>query len=270
MKGFKNIFKGLAISLSTLIPGVSGGTMAIILGVYDDLIHAIGSFFEDVKKHTRLILEIGIGGVVGLILFSGLVEKTLLTFPYQMGFFFMGVVLGGVPTLYKRATRGGKRRNSIYYFLVGLIVAIIMTLKPGAIATVATGEGIASFIFLFLGGIIIAVALILPGISASFMLLTLGMYEITLQAINSFNIAFLIPLGMGAVIGTLATTKALEKLMAKYPQNTYMLILGFVLGSLIPIYPGIPSGVFSIISCIVSFVLGGILIYSLGKRSGEN
>ncbi|MGL5149384.1 MAG: DUF368 domain-containing protein [Clostridium sp.] len=269
MKVFKNIIKGLAISLSTLIPGVSGGTMAIILGVYDDLIHAIGSFFQDVKKHSRLILELGIGGVVGLVLFSGLVEKSLQTFPFQMGFFFMGVVIGGLPTLYKRATKGGKKKSSIYYFLVGLIIAVVMTLKPGAIATAATGEGVGSFIFLFVGGIIIAVALILPGISASFMLLTLGMYEITLQAINSFNIAFLIPLGLGAVIGTLATTKALEKLMEKYPQNTYMLILGFVLGSLIPIYPGVPSGIFNIIFCIISFVLGAILIYTLGKRSNE-
>lgn len=267
MRGFINIFKGLAISLSTLIPGVSGGTMAIILGVYDDLIHAISSYFEDVKKHTRIILELGIGGVVGLILFSGLVEKALITFPYQMGFFFMGVVLGGIPTLYKRATRGGKKKNSIYYFLVGLIVAIVMTLKPGSIATVASGEGIGSFVFLFFGGIIIAVALILPGISASFMLLTLGMYEITLQAINSFNIAFLIPIGLGAVIGTLATTRALERVMAKHPQNTYMLILGFVLGSLIPIYPGVPGSVFSIVLCLVSFILGAVLIYNLGKRS---
>lgn len=266
---FKNIIKGLAISLSTLIPGVSGGTMAIILGVYDDLIHSISSYFEDIKNNTKLLLSIGIGGVIGVVLFSGLVESSLEKFPYQMGFFFMGVVLGGLPVLYKRGTKGGRKTSSLFYFLGGLIVAVIMSFKPSEIATIATEGGVTSFIFLFIGGIIIAVALILPGISASFMLLTLGLYEVTLQAINSFNIAFLIPIGLGGVIGTLATARILENLMKKYPQNTYMLILGFVLGSLIPIYPGMPSGIFNLISCIIVFILGGVLIFSLGKRSGE-
>ena len=129
----------------------------------------------------------------------------------------------------------------------------------------ATVKGIAGFLFLFAAGIIIAVALVLPGISGSFMLLVLGMYGVTLNAINTRNVTFLIPLALGIAAGTLGTTKIIEKLLNKYPGKTYMLIMGFVLGSLIEVYPGIPQGIQLPLS-IVFFAAGFLIIYRIGKK----
>jgi putative membrane protein len=260
-----NFFKGIAISVSTLVPGVSGGTMAIILGVYDDLIHSIGSFFEDWKKHGLLLLELGFGAIAGIVLFAPLIERTINNYPIETGFFFMGVVFGGVPVIYKRATLKGNNAFDYIYLIIGLVIALAMSREPEAATAMATAGGGKSIIFLILAGIIIAIALILPGISGSFMLLILGLYDVTLNAINTLNIPFLIPLGIGCVIGTITTTKTIERLLNKHPGKTYMLILGFVLGSILPIYPGLPVGI-NLVYALLALCLGFLLIFNMGKR----
>lgn len=263
MQYLKNILKGLLITVSTLVPGVSGGTMAIVLGIYDDLIHSISSFFEDWKKHASLLIQLAIGAGIGVLLFSPLIEKALVKIPDIMSFFFIGVICGGIPILYKRATKTDKNKANLIFLLIGLVIALFMS-KPASVSTLATSGGSAGFIFLFIAGFIIAVALILPGISGSFMLLILGLYDITLNAINTFNITYLIPIGLGAVIGTLATTKAIEKLLQKYPGKTYMLILGFVAGSVPAVFKGFPGGM-TLIFSLLATVLGFVLIYLMGK-----
>jgi putative membrane protein len=260
-----NFFKGIAISVSTLVPGVSGGTMAIILGVYDDLIHSVGSFFEDWKKHGRLLLEIGLGAIAGIALFAPFIERTINNYPIETGFFFMGVVFGGVPVLYKRASSKGKNVYDYLYLIIGLLIALAMSREPEAATAMAAAGGGKSIIFLVLAGIIISVALILPGISGSFMLLILGLYDVTLNAINTLNIPFLIPLVIGCVIGTIATTKTIERLLNKHPGKTYMLILGFILGSILPIYPGLPVGI-NLVYAFSALCLGFLLIFNMGKR----
>jgi putative membrane protein len=264
MNYITNFLKGLAVGVATLVPGVSGGTMAVILGIYDDLIHAIGSFFEDWKKHTRLLLQIGLGGLGGLLIFSKLLESALNQFPFVMRFLFMGVICGGIPVLYKKSIEDKKDKKGLWFLLAGFIIVLLMSAEPEAATAMATAKGFGSVIFLFIAGIIMAVALILPGISGSFMLLSLGLYDVTLNAINTKNIPFLIPLGIGVLVGTLTTTKIIEKLMQKYPGKTYMLILGFVIGSLLPVFPGIPQG-FSILTCIFVFVLGFLFIRRISR-----
>lgn len=265
MKWMSNILKGLAIAVSTMVPGVSGGTMAIILGIYDDLIHAISSFFEDWKKHSILIIQLVIGGIIGFLLFSKLIESALIKFPVIMAFFFIGVILGGIPTIYNKSKSDEKSTLNYSFLIIGFIVATFMSSEPESIATMATTGGKGSFIFLLLAGIIIAIALILPGISGSFMLLMLGLYEITLNAINTLNIKFLIPIAIGGIIGTVATTKIIEKLLTKYPSKIYMLILGFVIGSIKPIFPGIPTGT-NIIYLVIALVIGFCGIYFISRK----
>lgn len=268
MKWITNILKGIAIAVSTMVPGVSGGTMAIILGIYDDLIHAISSFFGDWKKHSILIIQLLIGAVIGLLLFSRLIESALIKFPIIMAFFFIGVICGGIPTIYNKSECGNRNIVEYAYLVGGFIIAIIMSAEPEAVTTMATGSGNGSFLFLLLAGIIIAIALILPGISGSFMLLMLGLYEITLNAINTFNIKFLIPLAIGGIIGIVATTKLIESLLNKYPSKMYMLILGFVIGSIKPIFPGIPTGI-NIIYSLVALAIGFYSIYFISKKFAQ-
>jgi putative membrane protein len=256
----------MAIGLATLVPGVSGGTMAIILGVYDKLIHAISSYFHDWKNNTILLLEIGVGGILGIGLFSKLLENAIKDYPAVMQFLFIGVILGGLPTLYKKSISSGKRSMADFLFLIiGFVTVLLLSSEPSTVTDMATAHGLLSMVFLFVAGVIIAIALELPGISGSFMLLALGLYGVTLNAINTINITFLIPLGLGIVVGTLGTTTVIEKMLQKFPGKTYMLIMGFVLGSIIPVFPGIPSGM-QLLASIATFAFGLAAILWLGSK----
>ncbi|MBC7960480.1 MAG: DUF368 domain-containing protein [Vallitaleaceae bacterium] len=268
MKAIKNIFKGVVIGIATLVPGVSGGTMAIILGVYDGIIHAISSFFKDWKKHTLLLLQIGIGGIIGILGFSRLLENSLKEHPYAMQYLFIGIIIGGLPVLYKKskASQSSNKRHWVDYifFIIGAVLVFLLSSEPDTTTTMVTASGIKGIFSLFVAGFILAVALVLPGISASFMLLALGLYGVTLNAINTVNIPFLVPLLLGVLVGTLTTTKSIEIFLNKYPSKAYMLILGFVVGSLKPVFPGIPTGSELILS-IIFLVVGFIAILNLGK-----
>lgn len=264
MGNIVTVIKGVVIGLATLVPGVSGGTMAIILGVYDDLIHSISSFFKDWKKNSLFLIQIGIGAVVGMGAFSKIIEQALVKYENPMIYLFLGIICGGIPVLYKKSLSSERKKSDLIFLVIGFIIVFIMTLQPSAVLTLATNTGVKSTIFLVIAGFIIAVALILPGISTSFMLLTLGLYSITLEAINTFNLTYLVPIGIGAVIGTLSTTKAIENLLEKYPSKTYLLILGFVIGSLLEVFPGIPEG-FDIIYCIITFVIGFAVIKYMSR-----
>ena len=285
-----NIIKGIVIGIATLVPGVSGGTMAIILGLYDDIIHSISSFFSDVKKNTLFILTVGIGGVIGLFGFSWIMKFLLSHFRFPMIYLFIGVIIGGIPVLYKKIDIADKRKTDWLYFVIGFIIILVMTLYDGTIVNLANSTGVLQFIFLFFAGIIIAVALILPGISTSFMLLAIGLYDIFIDAISNIKLNYLLPIGLGAVFGVLTTTRILENCMNKKPMPTYLLILGFVIGSVMQVFPGLPEGLYTllsinnmgnittpevllgvaeIIASIAALILGYFLIRFMSKRFGD-
>jgi putative membrane protein len=185
-----------------------------------------------------------------------------------MSFLFIGIICGGLPVLYNKSTVEKRNKVDILFVIIGLIIVWIMSAEPAVTTALMTTRDFMSAVFLFIAGIISAIALILPGISASFMLLTIGLYSVTLNAINNWDILFLIPLGLGAVLGTLATARTIEKLLQRYPSKAYMLILGFVIGSLKPVFPGIPQGL-SLIYSGGAFVIGFILVYFISKADVE-
>lgn len=264
MKFLANFFKGIAISLSQIIPGVSGGTIAIILGIYDKLIHAVNNIVNDFKNQYKILLEVGIGAVFGIFLFSNIVKDLLSSYPIALGFLFIGVILGGAPLMYRKASVGGLNKKNWIYFFIGLFSVLLMTGDYIDSSSVIESLTVMRFIWLFLGGIIIAIALILPGISGSFMLLVLGLYNTVINAVTDFNIVILIPIALGAVIGTLASAKGIEMLLNKYPEQTYMLIFGFVIGSVYGIFPGFEFNLEGIIG-IFLLIIGFIFICVISK-----
>lgn len=268
MKKLVYVIKGIVIGIATLVPGVSGGTMAIILGVYDEMIHAISSFFKDVKGNIIFLGTLGIGGVIGIGAFSKLIEFSLDNFKFPMIYLFLGIIIGGIPVLYKKANVGDKKKKDWVYFAIGFLIILIMSIYNGTIVNLAASTGVLNFIFLLLAGIIIAVALILPGISTSFMLLALGLYDITLKAINNVELNYLIPIVLGVGIGVIATTRILENLLNNKPRPTYMLILGFVLGSIIEVFPGIPSDLDIVVS-FIAFVVGYVVIKYMSEKYND-
>lgn len=256
----------MATGVAMLVPGVSGGTMAIILGIYDNLIHAVSTFFKNWKKNLIYLMVVGLGGALGFLLFSRLLENAIKSYPYVMQFLFMGVIIGGLPVLYRKAGASGKGSLKDYIFVaLGFIIVLLLSAEPSEMGDMAANRGLLSMALLFVAGIIFAIALVLPGISGSFMLLVLGLYPTFLNAVNTLNIPFLIPLGLGVAAGTFGSARIIEKLLQKYPEKSYRVILGFVAGSLVRVFPGMPVSS-QIIASIIAFIIGFAAIFLMGKK----
>ena len=267
MDNIMNILKGMVIGISNVIPGVSGGTMAVVLGIYDKLIATINGFFKNWKKSILFLGEIAVGAALGIILFSKLISTLLTNYPEPTKFFFIGLILGSFPLLYKRAIKDTVKPINYIWFVItlGLMIAMSFFNKNDSTSVIITTLSLKSFISLFAAGFIAAATMILPGVSGSLVLLILGLYTTFTTAISDFNIPLLIPIGLGVLIGIVTMTKIIEALLKKFPQPTYMAICGLIIGSIFSVYPGFTLGTMGIFSSI-AFAAGFILTYLLGKK----
>ncbi len=267
-KSFILPLKSVVVGASMLVPGVSGGTMAILLGIYDDIIHAVSSFMQAPKQNALLLGRFLLGSAAGIVLFARLVEYLVTAFPQPMMYFFLGAIAGGVPTLVKKA--GVKRFSPLLLLHVagGFLLVWLCSLIPKGLVDQGTAVTWITFFWMIVAGVIVAIALVLPGISTSHMLLMLGLYEMTLSAIKDFQFGLLVPLIIGAVGGTLATTKLLENLMTRHPQGTYLWIVGFVLGSVLTVFPGLPSG-WNWLICPIMTAAGFLVLLKISQIRSE-
>ena len=259
-----NVIKGICVGGSMLIPGVSGGSMAMILGIYNELISSVSSFFKDKKSSTKLLGTFAVGGLIGILLFAKPLLYLTDKYTFPMMYFFVGAVMGSIPMIYKQAEIKKVSTRSVLYIILGMIIILLISFIPQELFQVDLSTGIMDYLLLVIAGIVAAIALVLPGISVSYMFLVLGMYEETIKAIDEFYIPYLIPLGIGLLLGIILTTRILEKAMNLYREATYLIILGFVIGSVIEVFPGIPSGIEIIISLVTLFI-GYFLIRKLSN-----
>ena len=224
--------KGLWIGGSLSVPGVSGGSMAMILGVYDKMIFSLNSLFKPNKdkkinkmENFLFLVAIGSGGIIGLLTLYKLISFLMLTFGLPMSFFFVGTVAGGIPLIFKAAEVTKAKFSDYLWVFIGVAAVVGLMFLPEGMFK---GGNIAIKI---LGGIIAAAALVLPGISVSQMLLTMGLYTFVYDSASSFDILPLIPFGIGLVLGVVCTSGGMEILMVKFKRQTYLAVMGFVIGS---------------------------------------
>jgi len=267
---FGNVLKGMGVGLSMLIPGVSGGTIAIILGIYDDLISAISSFTKNIKKNSLLLGTFFIGVGLGMFLLADVMLFITKNYHTTAMYFFLGAIAASLPMLFKKAKMDklGKKLSLYYslYAVIGILIVWLIALIPTGIFKYDEGNPVLSIIMLLVAGFLFSIALILPGISGTFMLLMLGMYESTIIAVKDFDLLYLVPLIVGGLIGTVATTKALENAMKNHTQITYMVIMGFVVASMFDVVPKlIPIGL-DIVACVIAFTAGFFAISLISRK----
>ncbi len=265
----KLIIYGIIIGIANSIPGVSGGTMAVILNIYTALISAISSIRTDFKKSMRFLLPIGAGLATGIFLFSQLISYSLEHFNIPTNFFFIGLIVGSIPMLYKKTVYKSKNIKLIIPFVLSMIV-ILLTVYfiPDTNDSLITVITLENAIKLFISGVLAAAAMIVPGLSGSFILLLLGVFTSVYTAVAEFNIAVLLFVGLGCIVGILLGTKAMDFLLKKYSNITYSCITGLVFGSIFAIYPGFTFDLTGLIA-IILFILGIALTlwFSSEKRS---
>ena len=257
--------KSMIVGGTMLVPGVSGGSMAMILGIYDKLVASVSSFMKDKRKNLITLVLFAIGGGIGMLLFANPLLRLIEWSPMPTLYFFIGAVAGGIPLMVKQAEVKKFSWKQPFYVAAGILIVLLFTFIPTGTFQAGSDNGIVNFLLLMLAGFIAAVALVLPGISVSYFLLLLGLYDETMRAITTFYFPFLIPLALGLLLGIILTTKLLERAMKRHPQPTYLIILGFVLGSIAEVFPGIPTWP-ELLLCLVTLVAGLLAIYFLSRQ----
>lgn len=177
---------------------------------------------------------------LGICLLAKPLLHLMQAFPLPCGFFFLGAVAGSVPTIYQKSSASSFEWRVPVYILLGVTLVLLLSWIPTA--SPAAVDWSWPPLLLILAGSVAAVALVLPGISVSYLLLLLGLYDSTIHALDSFDLTFLLPLAVGLIIGILSTAKLLEHLLTRYPRATYLIILGFMLASLPTLFPAGPRG----------------------------
>ena len=257
----KILIKGLVIGSTMTLPGVSGGSMAMVLGIYDRLLKHVSEITKYPQKSLTFLLWFAAGAGSGAFLFSRGISWLLTTRAEGvLRFFFLGAVAGGIPMILKSASIRRIRGRELICILTGILTALLIAMIPQGIFAPGTENTPMNLLFQFVGGFIIAIALVLPGISASQMLYMLGIYENTLKAVSHFEVLALFPLAVGGIIGTYLTARIMEQLIKKHREATFLIILGFMLASLRSLLPGrlIQE---NLLFCGIALVAGFVSLY---------
>lgn len=262
--------KGFCIGSAMTVPGVSGGTVAIILDVYDRLVFSIASIFKDFKKNFLFLCVLGLSMLIGMFSLSKLILFLSELAPIPVRFFFIGAIVGSIPMLYRKTELKKFSSVSLIFALLGVVCVFALDLIPTGLLDLSGSLSVSQIPAFCIGGVALAVSLILPGISFSHMLLVFGLYERFYDALTSFDIPFLICLGIPIAVGILAFIKLLEFVLKKYPMQSYSAILGFVIASIKDIYVGFPSGIGMIIGTILAFIAGlAVVLAVTGAKNIE-
>lgn len=240
---FIHIIKGAIMGAANVIPGVSGGTMALVMGIYERLINSINHLnfntlkkifitrdFKSFAKNTDLffLISITVGIFVSIFSLSILLEFLFETHKILVLSYFFGLIFASVFFVGKTIKKYSPL--SIFLFLIGFLIA-------GGMVFISPSSSNSSFLFLIISGAIAMCSMILPGLSGSFVLLLLGNYELIICAINDLNFSILVPFGIGAVSGIILFAKLLQFIFKKFRNNTISLLTGFIFGSLIVLWP---------------------------------
>lgn len=261
----ETIIKGFIVGSTMMVPGVSGGSMAMVLGIYGKLITAVSSFFKDIKNNIAFLAEFAVFALLGIFLCAKPILAVIDMFPKVAMFFFIGLVFGSVPMLYKKS--GVKKINfkDVLFFVIGVIIVLSCQFIPKLEFDPNAPFSLSLAVTQCLTGIIVAVGFILPGISFSYLLLILGSYDFIMNAVSNLNILVLIPFGVGFLLGVVLLTKILDICLSQAPEATYLIILGFLIGSIVPIYPGNPAG-WEIPLSVLTFAVGAVIIYMVSMK----
>ena len=278
MKNLILIIKGFIIGVANIIPGVSGGTLMMSLNIFEDIISSVSHFFSNIKKNFWFLFYIAFGVLIALIVMSRVVTYSLAHFNVQTILFFIGLIVGGVPMLLKNVKNKKIDYKLLLSFIVPFVLVLFMTFYDGSVGVIDfTNLMIFDYIKLFLVGVIAAGAMVIPGLSGSFLLILFGYYEPimnTIKMFTSFNDIFsngiiLFTFGVGVLLGLFIIIKLVEYLLNRFRVQTYYAILGFVLSSIVSIlyinfYPSIDINLSVVISSTILFSLGVFTSIKLG------
>lgn len=240
-----DFFKGMPIGMANVVPGFSGGTMAVILGVYERLIHALGDIFREPLKVMNDMWALSLGVIAGIIIAVKAIIFLLVAFPIPTTMFFIGLVIGSIPDVLEKANRSKIKAVDIiacFACVVGIIVFSFIKQSPSGVVH----YDFKTAVLVFFLSAAAAAAMVIPGVSGSFILLAVGFYDfiwedlvgsfisaVTVFDIHGVGLAFInmLPFVAGVLVGIVLIAKIIKMLFNKYPQTIYYAIFGLLVAS---------------------------------------
>lgn len=250
-----------------VIPGISAGTIAVMLGIYERLIAAINGFFsKDWKNQLGFLIPLGVGMVTAIFLLARVIEWLFVRHPVPTQFFFMGLIIGVLPfLLHKADAKNTFQWKHIVLMVIGMALVATMgffTPDEGRIITDITAS---TYLLLFVSGIIGSSALILPGISGAFMLLILGVFPTVIAAVSNFQFDIILVTGAGIATGFVVMSRIVGYFLKNHFTLTFAATTGLVLGSMFVVFPGWPATVGVLIISVLMFLAGLVSALLLGR-----
>lgn len=282
MKLVLEILRGMVIGLANIIPGVSGGTMMVSMGIYDTIICSVTHLFKQFKKSILTLLPYAVGMVVALVSLSFVITWAFDNYPLPTNTLFIGLILGGLPAIFKQVK--GEKIGVVGGVLFAAFFALIIVLQLIQSENVTVIHlSVLEIVKLLLLGALASATMVIPGVSGSMILKLLGYYEPVIGSIKGlttalvagqwstvgYNIGILLPFAIGIVVGIFAIAKLIEVLLARWKGWTYCAILGLVVASPVAILMSTSMTGVSFVLILVSlltFALGYFVAYKLAAK----
>ena len=237
----QNFFKGIIAGIGGIAPGLSGSVLLVILGLYQKTVSAIGTLFKNFKENVKFLFPLFLGFGVGVLLFSKVIDFFLNNFEMYTRFAFLGLVIGTVPLFYKEVKKEGFSPKYYIVIAISAIIGFSVFFLNKNLFPVITDPNLFQSVLL---GVAVAGSSIVPGVDSAVILSSLGLYELYVGSLASFDLPILIPAGFGLVIGAFIISFVMNKLIKRFYTATFSIIFGLFLS----IIPNVLNS-----SCVIGF-----------------
>lgn len=273
--------KGMIIGIANAIPGVSGGTLAFILGIYEDMTFAISklpnSIFKpkELIKHLKILVPVGLGVALSIVLFLNLITYLFLHFSVPTKIFFVGLILGSLPLIASSIVKFNIK-SFIAFFFGAFVMGVFAYFDFNTLeSTGITYQGDFTVFYgikLFICGVLAATAMVIPGISGSLLLLILGEYENSAYFVKTFDVLPTAFLGAGVLIGILVMSKIITYLISRYRDTLFSFVLGIIVVSLLSLWPNVrgEGGIMTLMLSVLTLCVGFCLSIFMERLERKN
>lgn len=255
---------GLIIGIASITPGLSGGVLAISFGIYTTAINAVMNLRSNFKQSLIFLLPLVIGAAIGIIIFGIIMKPLLENYETSVIYLFMGMIIGSMPSFLKKSNKSGFR---ILYLLPMLITFCIGMVISGAVMENPSASEL-NIITLLISGGVLSFGMIIPGISSSFILLEMGIYEKLINSFLSIDIYTIFWVVIGFITISLLTVKLVNMAFNKFHGYAHYAALGFLISSVVSVFPGFENGIAQIINLSL-FVIGTIAVFMFMRKNDK-
>lgn len=258
----RRLIQGVFIGSGAILPGVSGGVLCVTFGFYQPMMALLAHPIKAFTRYYRLFIPVIIGWLFGFFIFAKLTNMFFSASSSLAASFFIGLIAGSIPTLFKEANKNGKRKNRWLFFIFSFIFMFGFFLFFELTPTTAINPNIWWFL---LCGALWGLSLIVPGMTSSSVLIYLGLYEPLTAGISTVDIGVLGPMVIGIIIVVLLLSKAANSFFSKFYSAAYHVVLGFVLASTLIIIPLDYAGIGEALICLLLFIVGFAVAWLLDR-----